>query len=423
MIVDLFCGAGGWAAGLDMLGVDPDDTVGLEWNEDAAATHEAAGFPTLLVDIAETDPAEVTEGRAVDGLIASPPCQAFSMAGKGRGRSAIVELLAHVDACRDGWVAPSASLCAEDVRADLTLEPIRWADALRPRWIAWEQVPAVLPLWEHAARILEEWGYSTWTGTLKTERYGVPQTRRRAILLARRDGLPCVPPDPTHTEYDHRLGDGGRTPTPTLLGPDLLPWVSMADALGWSGLDPAEVELVANAQTNAARRRGDQPAPAITGGHDTNDRRWRYAPDGVGDTERTGVRNRTVDEPANAVTGGGTAYWHGPGDPPWITARNDQSGASPADADWPLDRPATAVAGRGLIGDPGANANRHNDSDKSRNDGIRVSPDEAAALQSFPPDWPWKGSKTSRYQQIGNAVPPRLAAAVLRPLVTEETER
>lgn len=44
----------------------------------------------------------------------------------------------------------------------------------------------------------------------------------------------------------------------------------------------------------------------------------------------------------------------------------------------------------------------------------RVTVEEAAALQTFPPHWDWKGPVNSRYRQIGNAVPPRLGFYVSR---------
>lgn len=42
----------------------------------------------------------------------------------------------------------------------------------------------------------------------------------------------------------------------------------------------------------------------------------------------------------------------------------------------------------------------------------RVTVEEAAALQSFPPEWKWKGPKGAMYRQVGNAVPPVLAESV-----------
>lgn len=57
-----------------------------------------------------------------------------------------------------------------------------------------EQVPAVLPVWEAYAAALPYEGYSMDCGLLRTEEYGVPQTRKRAVLMARLgSGLPIVP--------------------------------------------------------------------------------------------------------------------------------------------------------------------------------------------------------------------------------------
>lgn len=44
----------------------------------------------------------------------------------------------------------------------------------------------------------------------------------------------------------------------------------------------------------------------------------------------------------------------------------------------------------------------------------RLSPRECAAIQTFPANWKWIGSRASVYRQIGNAVPPKLAEALAR---------
>lgn len=44
----------------------------------------------------------------------------------------------------------------------------------------------------------------------------------------------------------------------------------------------------------------------------------------------------------------------------------------------------------------------------------RITVEEAAAIQTFPPEMDWIGSQSSKYRQIGNAVPPLMALAVGR---------
>ena len=44
----------------------------------------------------------------------------------------------------------------------------------------------------------------------------------------------------------------------------------------------------------------------------------------------------------------------------------------------------------------------------------RVTVSEAAVLQGFPADFPFQGSKTSQFRQVGNAVNPAIAEVVLR---------
>jgi site-specific DNA-cytosine methylase len=92
---------------------------------------------------------------------------------------------------------------------------------------------------------------------------------------------------------------------------------------------------------------------------------------------------------------------------------NNQSG-SEFDEQWPAYRPAAVVAGRDINTAPGANGNRFNGSKKSRNDGVRVLPEEAAALQSFREEYPFQGNKTQVFQQIGDAVPPLMGMAIIK---------
>lgn len=183
--VDLFAGAGGWDVAARRLDLD---VLGFEMWEPANKTREAEGLATRQGSVLEFNPLDF-ESR---GLIASPPCQTFSAAGKGSGRAVIDSL---VGAVAD-WQETLRGPC--DERTALVLEPLRWVgdhylDDRPYRNILLEQVPQVQPIWDAYALALDKLGYSTWTGVLSTEHFQVPQTRKRAILLASLDHVVVKP--------------------------------------------------------------------------------------------------------------------------------------------------------------------------------------------------------------------------------------
>lgn len=55
---------------------------------------------------------------------------------------------------------------------------------------------------------------------------------------------------------------------------------------------------------------------------------------------------------------------------------------------------------------------------RSGDNAIRVAQWELGVLQGFRPDYPWQGTKTRQGQQVGNAVPPPMAAALLEEIVS-----
>lgn len=350
-IIDLFAGPGGWDEGLRMIG--RTDVLGIEWDESACLTAEAAGHKRLRADVAALNPRDYI---GAEGLIASPPCQAWSLAGKRGGeedRAACHELADRMAAGDDStdwrdWT---------DDRSPLVCQPVRWARELRPEWIALEEVPAVLGLWEHMARIFRGWGYSVWTGHLLAADYGVPQTRTRAILMASRVRT-VTPPEPTHAE--HPEGDD------LLGGGNLEKWVSMAEALGWgSDTEPSCTVSSGGTATGGA----EPPAPTVV--------TTRRSKDGL-------IIGRQLPPGEGENVGG-----------------------------WGWTRPSTTVAADPRIADPGY---RKGNERQFRPDGIRVTVHEAGVLQSFPAAYPWQGTKTKQYEQVGNAVPPLLAAHVLASL-------
>jgi DNA (cytosine-5)-methyltransferase 1 len=221
-IIDLFAGAGGWDEGLRELRLS---ALGIDVDPWACATARAAGHKRLEADVSALDPLDFAP---VWGLVGSPPCQAWSLSGKGLGRAdkPFVIACAHELAAGHDSRAERLAEC-RDPRSLLTVEPLRWALALRPRWVALEQVPSVLELWSVFCELLGAHGYSATCGILSAERYGVPQTRRRAYLVASLDG-PAELPAPTHRSYDSRRPDRIREEER-----HLLPWISMAEALGW----------------------------------------------------------------------------------------------------------------------------------------------------------------------------------------------
>lgn len=379
-IIEGFAGPGGMSEGLAMAGIQPEQAIGIEWDAEASATAEAAGHRRLTADISILDPERVAQvtfpGRRITGTHFSPPCQGFSMAGKGKGREDTDSLLQAVSMIEDGHAVEEMirwmKRRANDDKSALSLEPLRWINTLHPEWITLEQVPAVLPLWEAYARVLRSWGYSVWTGKVRAEQFGVPQTRVRAVLLASKRGE-VTPMVPTHSKfYSH-------DPSKTDAG--IPRWVTMAEALCWGEEEgKGLVFCPTNLRPNAAYRRPDQPAPTMAFGHDRP--RW------VTEDELAAYRARVAKVVEPRV--------------------NNQSGTA-FDLAWPADRPAPTVAGRNIVTMPGANANRFNGSTKSRNDGIKMAVPEVGVLQSFPADYPWQGSQTNQYVQVGNAVPPRLA--------------
>lgn len=369
MILDLYAGPGGWETGLATLGIT--DVVGVELDRDACTTRRAAGHRTIRGD-ADIDTAPIRP-RHITGLIASPPCQQFSQAGGGGAR---VDMELTADIFRQGWPwhGPGGP---ESDGARHILNVGEWIEWAAPEWICLEQVPPVLPLWEAMADWLREDSYHVWTGVLCAADYGVPQTRRRAILIASRTG-PVRPPEPTHAEH----------PQPDLWGHAPQPWVTMADALGWPSGD-----LYTGANSERAdglhpyTRDTTEPAPTVDAKAGSA---WQLIPGSRTPYRAHPTPPRPATEPAPTLAFGRDSY------------------------SWCWTRPATTIAGDPRCHPPGHKTNADSPGhDRAGTDAIRLTLAEALTLQGFPADYPVAGSRTSAFRQVGNAIPPPLAAAVV----------
>lgn len=196
--LDLFAGAGGWGLGADRLGWIVDR---VEIWKDARDTARLAGFPTQYGDVRA-----FRNHYPYDVVIGSPPCGPWAVSGLKAGHALRQAILTEIR-------YSAGNVFHED--AGLVLEPLRIIrQNHRPTYVALEEVPAVLPVWEAYRDRLEDWGYSVAVGLVNAKHYGVPQDRKRAVLLARRDeGAARIPApttlDPISQEAALGLAPGG----------------------------------------------------------------------------------------------------------------------------------------------------------------------------------------------------------------------
>lgn len=156
-----------------------------------------------------------------------------------------------------------------------------------------------------------------------------------------------------------------------------------------------------------------EPAPTIT----SKARTARWYDRRQGNTKQGGhrqmVRLIPDSDPAPTIGSAGLST----GRDVWVYRNgNQEREADPLGLkgdDWPESRPATTVAGDQRIFQLGGH---HQPGEQSLN-AVRVTPQEAATLQGFPADYPFQGSRTKVFEQIGNAIPPPFARAIIEALL------
>ncbi len=289
-------------------------SLGIEWDKDACETRYKAGLRTWHADVSAVRRDRFEElPKELNVLAGGPPCQTYSVAGSGAGRKALAKVEELVDALMVQRVAEDEidkrleelQEKGGDPRTALVLEPLRYAiKALgspnregRPfDVIVLEQVPQVKALWDVYKKALEV-GLPGPGGrlfrykvakvkTLHTEAYGVPQTRRRTILIARLDehGTPPLPGPTHHTYNPHRPKQGGPEDEEAVAQALQLPmeegdkspepWVSMGKVLRATKQRPegrkSSFEIVSNYGSGGdPKKRGirtdRQPSFTVTG--------------------------------------------------------------------------------------------------------------------------------------------------------------
>ena len=165
--IDLCCGAGGLTLGLKKAGFKV--VAGIEIDQEIAKTFKKNHPSTKLIikDIRNVTGKKIFELTGLDeiDLVAGcPPCQGFSSLTRKYRR--------------------------KDPRNDLIIEMARLVEEIKPKMVMMENVSGITTrgkniLKQFVSR-LEGMGYVVNTGVLQMADYGVPQSRRRFVLLAGR---------------------------------------------------------------------------------------------------------------------------------------------------------------------------------------------------------------------------------------------
>lgn len=225
LIIDNFAGGGGASTGLERAFGRKVD-VAINHDLEAIAMHEANHPETahFCQSIMAVDPLDATGGKPVALAWFSPDCKHHSKAKGGKPREKNIRDLA--------WVV------------------VHWAERLRKATPGGRGAPAIImlenveefrqwgPLDDEGRPIKERRGeeFDLWVRGLRRQGYkvewrelracdfGAPTSRKRLFLIARRDGLPIVWPEPTH----------GKPGSPEVVAGLRKPWRTAAECIDWS---------------------------------------------------------------------------------------------------------------------------------------------------------------------------------------------
>ena len=167
-VLDLFCGAGGFSAGLDKL-ENFETKVGLDFDKYAIETFgkNFKNATAICGDITDDEVKKkiinISKESKVNMIIGGPPCQGFSLKGKNLGLN--------------------------DPRNFLFLEYLDIVEKLKPEVVVIENVKNLLNsengyFIEQIKEKFNDLGYIINYGVLNAKYFGVPQSRERTIIIA-----------------------------------------------------------------------------------------------------------------------------------------------------------------------------------------------------------------------------------------------
>lgn len=216
-VADNFAGGGGASSGIEAaLGRSPD--VAINHDEVALAMHEA-NHPTtkhLTTSVWAIDPRDlISKGQRVGLAWFSPDCKHHSKAKGGKPVEKNIRDLA--------WVVVSwAELVKPDV---IMLENVEEFADWCPLTPEGKPDPSLKgETFQKWVKRLRRCGYQVEWKELRACDYGAPTIRKRLFVIARRDGLPIVWPEPTH----------GCPTSDEVKNGFLKPWITAAEIIDWS---------------------------------------------------------------------------------------------------------------------------------------------------------------------------------------------
>ena len=334
-VFDFFSGCGGASCGFRA--ADMDIIFALDWDCDSRRTFEI-NFPSArfeLADIRETSIRSIRD--LIEAQKPSPilfcgcaPCQPFTKQNTTHP-------------------APEA-----DDRVPLLSHFATLIEGCEPDIVFVENVPGLQKLNRRSQPFggfverLEAADYEISYKPVALMRYGVPQSRRRLVLLASRHGPIELPPETHGPESSIPRYDTVRD------------WI------------------------------GDLPRIAAGEAHPS-----------VANHRAAGLSERNLERVRATSEGGGHQDW-----PEWLRLachRNTKGYSDVYGRMW-WDRPASGLTTRCISYSNGRFG--HPEQDRA------ISVREAACLQTFPRNFLFKGSLESMARQIGNAVPVRMARIV-----------